>query len=266
MRRPKIKGHKGLLAGMATLLVVFLACSVDTPTAPTQEPAPPPTTGQNLWKVTVTVSPRNLPVDGEQPAQVVAMFESRTSPGTYPPGGTTMVFDTSIGTFSGDDVVQSTAAVISQGKASVFLFPGTVAGTGTVRAVLAGSVGREQVTVSVVEEPQDPFILSITPNTGPAGGGTTVTITGTGFRTPLRVFFGDKLGTIISASSTTIVVSTPPGDIDTQDCDDDDDGNIGLKSFDTPVGIKIEMADGTSEDLPNAFTYTVFASGVCIGD
>lgn len=266
MRRPKIKGYKGLLAGMAMLLVVFLACSVDTPTAPTQEPAPPPTSGQNLWKVTVTATPSNLTVSGEQPAQVMAMFESRTSPGTYPPAGTTMVFDATIGTFSTDDVVQSTGAVISQGKASAFLYPGDVVGTGTVSAVLSGSVGREQVTVSAEVEPENPFILSVSPNTGAAGGGTTVTITGRNFRTPLRVFFGDKLATIVSQSKTKIVVRTPPGDIDTEDCDDDDDGTVGLKSFDTPVNIKIEMADGASEDLPNAFTYTVGSSGVCVGD
>ena len=56
------------------------------------------------------------------------------------------------------------------------------------------------------------FIASLAPNTGPADGGTIVTLTGSGFGSTaslMRVDFGGAPATIIAISNTTIVVSTP---------------------------------------------------------
>ena len=56
------------------------------------------------------------------------------------------------------------------------------------------------------------FISSLTPNTGPPDGGTTVTLTGSGFgptASLMRVDFGGTPATITAISNTTIVVSTP---------------------------------------------------------
>src|ERR1017187_3047010 len=56
------------------------------------------------------------------------------------------------------------------------------------------------------------FISSLTPNTGPPDGGTTVTLTGSGFGTTaslMRVDFGGTPATIVGITNTTIVVSTP---------------------------------------------------------
>jgi hypothetical protein len=56
------------------------------------------------------------------------------------------------------------------------------------------------------------FIASLTPNSGPPDGGTTVTLTGSGFGPTaglMRVDFGGTPATITSISNTTIVVSTP---------------------------------------------------------
>jgi hypothetical protein len=56
------------------------------------------------------------------------------------------------------------------------------------------------------------FIASLTPNSGPPDGGTTVTLTGSGFGSTaslLRVDFGGTPATIVGVSNTSISVSTP---------------------------------------------------------
>jgi hypothetical protein len=214
----------------------------------------------------VSVSPEELFVNAQDPAVVTVRVTSRDQPGLVPPSGSTLVMSTSIGDFSeAGSGLQSLAALLDQGRASAFLFAGAFAGRGTVSAQLEGSVGRQSFTV-VVDDPPTPFILGVSPNTGPAGGGTRVTITGTGFDPPLRVLFQDKLAAVRSATTDTIVVTTPPADIVAQDCDDDGDGINGTKEEDLPVQISVENAIGTTETLPNAFTYTVPNAGVCVGD
>jgi cytochrome c peroxidase len=55
-----------------------------------------------------------------------------------------------------------------------------------------------------------PAITSISPNSGNTGGGTGVTIFGSGFGPGATVTFGGSPGTNVSASETTISVTTPP--------------------------------------------------------
>lgn len=56
----------------------------------------------------------------------------------------------------------------------------------------------------------DPTIAALTPATGPAAGGTTVTITGTGFTTGTSVTFGGTAGTSVSVKSANrLTVVTP---------------------------------------------------------
>jgi hypothetical protein len=49
------------------------------------------------------------------------------------------------------------------------------------------------------------------PPRGPTAGGTTVRLQGTYFQPPVQVLFGSALATIVSAGTTQIVVTTPPG-------------------------------------------------------
>ncbi|WP_422772188.1 beta strand repeat-containing protein [Plantactinospora sp. WMMC1484] len=58
-----------------------------------------------------------------------------------------------------------------------------------------------------------PTITSIVPDTGPNTGGTSVTITGTGFTGATGVTFGDNPGTdlVVDPSGTSLTVTTPPG-------------------------------------------------------
>lgn len=266
-RQPENRIQKGWLAGLTVLLALSLACSTDSPTAPDQVAPPGPAPAFNAWVITVSVDPEEILVGSPDPALVAVRVESRDVPGAVPPSGTTMVVSTSLGELvEPGSEAQTAAVIIDRGRASVFLFAGEFAGPGTVSAQLEGSVGRRGFAVVNEEVPVDPFILGISPNTGPASGGTRVTITGTAFAPPLRVLFGDKLATVVSATETNIVAVTPPGDIESEECDDDGDTVNGSKSFDTPVQVSVENSDGTLETLDNAFTYTVPNSGVCVND
>ena len=54
-------------------------------------------------------------------------------------------------------------------------------------------------------------ISTVAPVSGPAQGGTDVTITGTGFRPGASVLFGGSVGTVLQSSATTLIVRTPAG-------------------------------------------------------
>ncbi len=55
-----------------------------------------------------------------------------------------------------------------------------------------------------------PTVSSITPSSGPAGGGTALTITGTGFQSGLRVSLGGTAATSVTVASATRVTATTP--------------------------------------------------------
>lgn len=59
-----------------------------------------------------------------------------------------------------------------------------------------------------------PLVSGITPHRGPAGGGTTVTVVGTGLSGVTQVTFGGTPGTdlIVEPSGISLTVVTPPGD------------------------------------------------------
>jgi len=264
MSRLKDTRRIAILACLSVILVGTLACSVDTPTAPDQVPGPTPDPGPNAWNITVSVEPSELEAASAVPATVSIDVRSRDD-GSRPPNGTTVSVSTSLGEFdeSGSETTARGLA-LRNGKGSVLLFAGDVQAAGKITARLEGSEGRR--SFEVIGEPQDPFILSVTPPTGAAGGGTSVTITGVGFRDNVRVFFGSKLATITSLSEDRIVAVTPPGDMATEVCDDNFDDLSGVRTLDTPVNVTVEFADGGSETLSNGFTYLSPAPGVCQGD
>ena len=96
MNRHEMTRNFGTLASLALLLVGVVGCSVDSPTAPDQVPAPPPTVGGNNWTISVTVTPDELVAGSNVPATIEVDVESRDD-GSNPPNGTTMTVSTSLG-------------------------------------------------------------------------------------------------------------------------------------------------------------------------
>jgi hypothetical protein len=81
-----------------------------------------------------------------------------------------------------------------------------------------------------------PFVASLSPTSGPTGGGTTVTITGTGLATTTEVTFGDMPAEIVGVpTATQVVVETPAHTAGT-----------------VPVAVTNSAGTGS---LPGAFTY-----------
>lgn len=88
------------------------------------------------------------------------------------------------------------------------------AGTGTVNVRVttlqgqSAAAGANQFTYIA---PAGPTISNLNPNTGPAAGGTAVTITGTNLAGATSVMFGANAATITSNTATQIVATSPAG-------------------------------------------------------
>ena len=90
-----------------------------------------------------------------------------------------------------------------------------------------------------------PTVTSVSPNTGPTGGGTSVTITGTNFFSPLTVTFGGVAATnVVVVSSTSITATTPAH---------------AAGAVDVVVALQGGCL-GISGTLPNGFTYQAAAA------
>jgi hypothetical protein len=85
-----------------------------------------------------------------------------------------------------------------------------------------------------------PVFVSMTPQTGGSAGGTTVSITGSGFITGATVKFGDRSATVVSITPTVITVTSP--------------ATTSLGAVDVQVANSVGSTDisGTADD----FTYT----------
>jgi autotransporter-associated beta strand protein len=103
-----------------------------------------------------------------------------------------------------------TTAIVNGDK--FYLFSGPVIGGAAITVVspLGQFTNNLAVDGSVIAGNPAPTITAISPGVGSSSGGTTVTITGTGFSSTVGVTFGGSSGTLINVSgSTSISVETP---------------------------------------------------------
>src|SRR5205823_8099799 len=70
---------------------------------------------------------------------------------------------------------------------------------------------------AMVTTPTPPTLSSIQPTSGPAAGGTNVTIVGTGFTQGLSVRIGSRDATVLSVANRQIMATTQPNDPGTVD-------------------------------------------------
>jgi hypothetical protein len=114
------------------------------------------------------------------------------------------------------------------------------AGSGTVDVIVTTPVGPSPVVAAdafVYEDASPPAIISVSPATGAAAGGTVVTVTGVGFTGASAVRFGSAPATSLTVQSDTQLTATsPPGS--------------GL------VDVSVLTAAGTSATVPtDVFSY-----------
>ncbi|HEY3815345.1 MAG TPA: IPT/TIG domain-containing protein, partial [Caulobacteraceae bacterium] len=135
------------------------------------------------------------------------------SPGDGPASGGTAV------DIGGINFTGATAVKFGTKSATSF----TVNGVGDITAVAPSGSGTVDVTVTTPQgtsatSASDQFVYDavptvsgVSPNTGPAGGNTSVTITGAGFTGITSVSFGPNLAAFTVVSPTQITAVSPPG-------------------------------------------------------
>jgi len=202
------------------LTAALIGCKGESPTAPPSgngggsngSGGVTPPVGAN---VVLTASSTAVQINS-----LVTLTATVTSNGQPVANGTAVEFVTDSGTFTDVNDVR-TIRTTTNGVATVVLTNAT-AGLSTVTATVNNVTKSIQITFSevpITPPPPStaPTITSVTPTTGPPAGGTVLTITGTNFRTPVRVLVnagpaGTKEAFVnqSSVTPTQITAVTPP--------------------------------------------------------
>jgi hypothetical protein len=149
----------------------------------------------------------------------VIVTVTATNNGQPVPNGTAVEFETSAGTFDTTSDVKAIVKTTTNGVATVAL-TANQSGPIRVRATVNNISRTVDVTfrdTPIVTPPASttPTITSVSPSVGRPAGGQAIRITGTNFKTPLRVLFSTGAGStpveafVTAATDTTIDVLTP---------------------------------------------------------
>ena len=115
-------------------------------------------------------------------------------------------FITGTGTVRGLRVFNNTLYVSRFLNGAVGTYDATT-GAAINSTFLGGPVGPFRLVVAI---PPSPAVTGVSPASGPAAGGTSVMITGTGFTGPTTVSFGGTAGTGVTVNSPTQITATAP--------------------------------------------------------
>lgn len=131
------------------------------------------------------------------------------SSGTTSGGTTVTITGAGLAGASGVTIGGNAAAIVSNSGTQIIITTpvGGLPGPESLVVTVAGNTATSTYTYTAPA----PAITSINPTTGPTGGGTTVTITGTDLGGVTSVTFALTPATIVSQSATQIVVLSPAG-------------------------------------------------------
>lgn len=185
-----MKERKSWVAALA-IVALFGACKGESPTAPPTGGGVPPggTTPPTGVALTLTTTNTDPLIDSS-----VIITATATDNNQPVPNGTAIEFETTSGIFDDTALLVKTIKTTVNGVATVKL-SSSAAGAIRVRATV-NNVGRT-IDVTFRERPvvtpppgTAPTITSVTPAIGRPAGGQVLHITGTNFKTPVRVLFG----------------------------------------------------------------------------
>ena len=139
---------------------------------------------------------------------------SAVSPTSGPASGGTTVTVTG-GNFGTGDTVAfgGTAGTGVTVNSATSITATSPSGTGTVDVIVTGPGGSSATSSAdqfTYAAPPVPTVTNVNPATGPASGGTTVTVTGGNFVTGDTVAFGGTAGTGVTVNSATSITATSP--------------------------------------------------------
>jgi hypothetical protein len=144
---------------------------------------------------------------------------SGISPASGPLTGGTVVTITGSG-FTGatavdfGNVAGTDVTVVGDGSITV----DSPAGTGTVDVTVITAAGTSAVSAAdQFSYEAAPTVTGVSPGTGPVGGGSVVTVTGTGFTGATAVDFGEVAGTGVTVNSATSITADAPAGTGTVD-------------------------------------------------
>jgi hypothetical protein len=164
---------------------------------------------------------------------------SSASPSQGPTTGGTVVTITGTGFASGATVafgsIQSTAVTVASSTQINSMSP--PGDSGTVGITVNGPNAQSATLPSAFTYTSGPAVSSVSPNTGPVTGGTTVSILGSGFQTGATVTFGGIAATSVKLVSPTQIQAVSP------------------VSPAGTVSISVTNSDSQSGTLASAFTY-----------
>jgi serine/threonine protein kinase len=164
--------------------------------------------GSGTVDVTVT-TPGGTAAAGHFTYEVPAPDVTGLSPSSGPEAGGTAVTITGTGLGGATGVSFGGAGAAITGDSATQVTVTSPAGSGTVDVTVTTPGGTAAAGQFTYEVPA-PDVTGLSPSEGPDGGGTTVTISGTGLA-GATVSFGGVAAKIVSDSSTQITVVSPPG-------------------------------------------------------
>lgn len=181
------------------------------------------------------------------PAPVV----TGASPNNGGTAGGTTVFISGTGFAAGAQVsfggTPAAGVVVSSTTSITAVTPAKAAGPATIRVTNPDfQFGELNNGFTYNAPPPAPTVSSITPTSGTTAGGTSVTITGTGFSAGAVVFFGGSTATTVTVNGPSSITATTPA------------------SLAGAVSVTVRNADFQSGSLNNAFTFVAPAQAPTI--
>jgi hypothetical protein len=189
----------------------FLGNVANTVTA--QEPAAGGVVSNNSWTTTVPVPASGEVVQTLAICADLAATVSGLSPSSGPQAGGTTV------TITGANLTGATAVNFGAAAAASFsvnsdtqITAKSPPGSGTVDVTVTTPSGPSPVvpTDKFTYIPPAPVVSGVSPSSGPAAGGTSVTITGTNLAGATAVDFGATAASAITSDTATQIVATAP--------------------------------------------------------
>ena len=220
----KVLRQRKYLFALLALLVVFAGCKGESPTAPTPTGGTSGgggTAGGTTPPVGATIT---LTVSNATPLvnSTSIVTATVTLNGNPVPNGTAVEFDTTLGTWQ-DTGSAVTIRTTTNGVATATLTSPS-AGTAKVTAIVNNVLRTTNIVFQTApvtpppNTPTAPTVTGVAPTSGLAAGGETITITGTNFRSPVRVLFDFgggivKEGFVANVTPTQLTVVTPHVDL-----------------------------------------------------
>ena len=217
-----------IFLALAALLALFAGCKGESPTAP------PPLTGttgtgtgsgatQPPVGATITLVASTNPATTGSISTITATVTQNNAP---VPNGTAVEFSTTSANANFTDTTDNPTTLIRTTTAGIAKATVTASTAGpvvvnaTVNNVTKSiTINFQDAVIPPIPTPTTPTISSISPATGLPTGNQTVTITGTNFRSPVRVLFDPgsgqaaKEGFVTGVTPTSITVVTPAFDL-----------------------------------------------------